>query len=472
MNSPKNTVFHSRIRRVKKHFSNRHYLSPAQFLLIGFLLLILVGTILLSLPISTKSGEPTPFSSALFTATSATCVTGLIVEDTGTYFNTFGQVVILTLIQIGGLGFMTMSVMMSLFIKRKITPRERLLVAQSLGLSSVGGSVKLVKRILIGTFSIEGIGAAILATQFIPIVGVGRGIYYGIFHSVSAFCNAGFDIFDGTGGYGGGFSSMMSFQGNYVVGTTLMLLIIIGGIGFIVWDDIVNFIKTKKRFSVYTKFVLAMSLGVILVGALLLIVCEWNNEATIKNMSVGDKIFQCLFQSVTTRTAGFDMIGNAAMTEPSKLISMLLMFIGGASGSTAGGIKIGTFGIIILTALAVAKGKDSLVIGKRSVPKDTIVRAITVIVIDIAAVIISTMTISLVDGFGIIDSLFESFSGIATVGLTLGITPSLSLVSRFAVTLLMFFGRVGILTITYSFLLKQSKKENLISYPAINMMVG
>ena len=460
------------IQRTRRNLKNRRRLAPTEIILIGFISLILAGTILLSLPVSSADGTFTSLRSSLFTATSATCVTGLIVEDTGTHWNLFGQIVIITLIQIGGLGFMTMAVMMSIFIKRQITPRERLLVAQSLGLSGVGGTVKLVRRILIGTFTIEGIGAAGLATQFIPIFGWAKGIYYGIFHSISAFCNAGFDVLDGTGGYGGNFSSFTTLNDNYIIGTTLMLLVIIGGIGFIVWDDIVNFLKEGKKFSVYSRFVIGVTAVLIIGGTILIALCEWNNPNTIGNMSTTDKLFQCLFQSVTTRTAGIDMINNAAMTESSKLVSMLLMFIGGASGSTAGGIKVGTFGVVIFAVLAFAKGEKELVIKGRRVPHETVIRALTVIGIDLLAVFITTLIITNTSGVGIIDALYEAFSGIATVGLSLSLTPTLSLAGHIAIIMLMFFGRVGILTITYSIMLKQARKNSCITYPEINMMIG
>lgn len=460
------------MRRAKRNLPQNKHLSATQVILIGFILLILLGTLLLMLPISSRDGTPTSLRSSLFTATSATCVTGLIVEDTGTHWSTFGQIVIITLIQIGGLGFMTMAVMMSIFIKRQITPRERLLVAQSLGLTGVGGTVKLVRRILIGTFTVEGIGAVVLATQFVPIFGWVKGIYYGIFHSISSFCNAGFDILDGTAGYGGNFSSMTSLRGNPIITVTLMLLIIIGGIGFIVWDDIVNFIKERKRISVYTRLILSVSVILIFGGALMIAVFEWNNPETIGNMSLADKILQCLFQSVTTRTAGIDMINNGAMTESSKLVSMLLMFIGGASGSTAGGIKVGTFSVVLFAVIAFAKGEKDLVIRHRRVPHETVVRALTVIGIDLLAVLTATFIITGTSGAGVIDALYEAFSGIATVGLSLSLTPTLSLAGHIAVILLMFFGRVGVLTITYSILLKQAKKNSLVTYPEINMMIG
>lgn len=472
MNNDNQQKPHRLIRRAKRNLPTNRHLSATQVILLGFIFLILLGTLLLMLPISSQDGTPTSLRSSLFTATSATCVTGLIVEDTGIHWSIFGQIVIITLIQIGGLGFMTMAVMMSIFIKRQITPRERLLVAQSLGLTGVGGTVKLVRRILIGTFTIEGIGAAILATQFVPIFGFAKGIYYGIFHSISSFCNAGFDFLDGSSGYGGNFSSMTTLNDNPVITITLMLLIIIGGIGFIVWDDIVNFVKNRKRFSIYSSFILAISAVLIIGGAFLLAVFEWNNPETIGNMSLENKILQCLFQSVTTRTAGIDMINNTAMTESSKLISMLLMFVGGASGSTAGGIKVGTFGVVLFAVVAFAKGEKELVIRHRRVPHETVVRALTVIGIDLFAVLAATLIITGTSTAGIIDALYEAFSGIATVGLSLALTPTLSLAGHIAIILLMFFGRVGVLTITYSILLKQARKNSLITYPEINMMIG
>lgn len=460
-------------RRVTKNHGIKRHLSPTQIILFGFIALILVGTLLLSLPIASADGSFTSLKNAMFTATSATCVTGLTVEDTGTHWSLFGQLVIICLIQIGGLGFMTMAVMMSIFIKRHITPRERLLAAQSLGLTGVGGTVRLVRRIVIGTFTVEGIGAAILATQFVPLFGWGKGIYFGIFHSISFFCNAGFDVLDGTNGIGGGFSSFTALSDNYVIGVTIILLVIIGGIGFIVWDDIVNLIRERKKLSVYTKFIMILTLGLIVGGTLLLMLCEWSNPATIGNMSAVDKIFQCLFQSVTTRTAGVDMINNAAMTEPSKLISMLLMFVGGSSGSTAGGIKVGTFGVLLLAVLAFSRGDEELSVMKRKIPHETVSRALTVVGIDLLAVFAATIIITqTTPGVSVIDALYEAFSGIATVGLSLSLTPTLSAAAQVSIIMLMFFGRVGILTITYSIMLRSAKRNSCISYPELNMMIG
>ncbi len=461
------------LRRVKKKIDIKRHLTPTQVILFGFIALILAGMILLMLPVSSADGSFTSPKNALFTATSATCVTGLVVEDTGTHWSIFGQVVILCLIQVGGLGFMTMAVMMSIFIKRQITPRERLLAAQALGLSGVGGTVRLIRRIIIGTFSIEAIGAAVLATQFIPIFGLAKGIYYGIFHAVSFFCNAGFDVLDGTGGYGGDFSSFTSLSQNYIIGITAMILIIIGGIGFIIWDDTVNFFKERKRFSPYSKFVIMLSTGLIFGGTILILVYEWSNPATLGNLSVGDKIFGALFQSVTTRTAGVDMINNGAMTESAKLISMLLMFIGGASGSTAGGIKVGTFGVLLFAVLSFSRGDKEVGVMRRKITGETVSRALTVVGIDLLAVLAATLVITGTNpDVRVLDALYESFSGIATVGLSLGITPTLSGASHFAIIILMFFGRVGILTITYSVLLRRARKNSCISYPELNMMIG
>ncbi len=467
MNAEKKSSHH--IRRVSARIPLKRRLSATQVILIGFILLILIGTLLLTLPISSADGTFTSPRSSMFTAVSATCVTGLVVEDTGTHWSLFGQIVIICMIQVGGLGFMTMAVMMSLFIKRQITPRERMLVAQSLGLTGFGGTVALVKRILIGTFTIEAFGAVILATQFVPIFGWGKGIFFGIFHSISAFCNAGFDLL---GGYGGEFCSFTCFADNYVIGTTLVFLIVIGGIGFVVWDDIVNLITKRQRISVYSRFVLVLSALLVFGGMALIALCEWNNPDTIADLPIGAKLFQCLFQSVTTRTAGIDMINNAAMSESSKLISMLLMLVGGASGSTAGGVKVGTIGVVVCAVLAFTRGENDVVVFRRKLSHETVVRALTVLGIDLTAVFAATLVITQTTNAPLIAALYETFSGIATVGLSLSLTPTLSLAGHIAIMMLMFFGRVGILTITYSILLKQAQKKSCISYPEINMMIG
>ena len=453
--------------RKKLRKSNR---SMTAIIAIGFVLLITVGAVLLMLPISSESREFTDPLTAFFTAVSASCVTGLVVVDTATYWSMFGEIVIIVMIQIGGLGFMTMAVLLSRLIKRNVTPKERMLVAMSYNLNNYDSTMQLVTRILTGTFAIEGLGAAVLATQFIPMFGVWDGIYKSIYHSVSAFCNAGFDLF---GDHSGEFSSLISFSSNPVVGYTIMFLVVFGGIGFVVWSDIVNLATKKKRMSVYSRFVLIVTAILLFGGALLIAVFEWNNPNTIGNMSFGDKIMNSLFQSVSMRTAGFSMIDNAAMGQNSQMVSVALMFIGGASGSTAGGVKVGTVGILIYTVLCVSIGKTEVVIFKRKLSNESFMRAVAVVVVQLFLVIVGTTAVSYSMGSDMMTALYEVTSAGGTVGVSLGVTPSLNVFSKILIMLLMYFGRVGILTVTYAVMVNLSKKNpGGISYPEANMLVG
>ncbi len=437
---------------------------------IGFVVLIAIGTVLLMLPISSKSGEFTDPLTAAFTAVSATCVTGLVVVDTGLYWSFFGQIVIISMIQIGGLGFMTMAVLLSRLVRRRITPKERMLVAMSYNLNSYDSTNQLVKRILVGTFAMEGIGAAILATQFVPIFGWGHGVYKSIFHSISAFCNAGFDLM---GEYGGEFSSFISFNGNYVIGITLMMLIILGGIGFVVWGDMLNFATKKKRLSAYSKFVLVVTSILLFGGALLIGIFEWNNPATIGEMGFGEKIMNCLFQSVSMRTAGFSMINNANLTQNSQLVSIALMFVGGASGSTAGGVKVATVGILFYTVFCVSIGKTEINIFKRRLSTNSFMRAVSIVVLQLFLVVISTMTVAYSMDADIMTVLYEMTSAGGTVGVSLGITPALNVFSKIVVMFMMYFGRVGILSVTCAIMVNLSQKNtSSVSYPDANMLVG
>ena len=437
-------------------------LSATQIIILGFLALILFGGVLLCLPVSSAAGNFTPFADAMFTSVSATCVTGLTVLPSGAYWSLFGKIVIIVLIQIGGLGFMTLAVMLSLFAKRQITPRERVIVAKSLGLSDYGGTVRLVRRILLGTFGIELIGAAILSTQFIPEFGFVKGVWYGIFHSVSSFCNAGFDLLN----------SYEGFRGNLIVGITVMILIVVGGIGFIVWDDIVNLVTKRKKIPVYSRFVIIVTLFLIFSGAALVALFEWNNPETLGNLSVFGKLYQSLFQSVTTRTAGIDFIGNSDMTGSTQLICLFYMLIGGASGSTAGGVKVGSFGVLVLAVINFAKGSDEIVLWKRKIPHETVVRALTAVSINLTAGIFGGIILALHENVGLLAALYETISAISTVGLSLSLTPALSVFSKIIVMLLMFFGRVGILTITYTLMLRGAMKKSCVSYPDVDLMIG
>ena len=452
-------------KRLRK--SNR---SMTAVIAVGFLILITVGALLLMLPISSKSRELTDPLTAFFTAVSACCVTGLVTVDTGTYWSLFGQIVIIVMIQIGGLGFMTMAVLLSRMLKRSITPKERMLVAMSYNLNSYDSTSQLVSRILAGTFAIEGLGAAILATQLVPIFGWWDGIYKSIYHSISAFCNAGFDLF---GGYGGEFSSMIAFNGNYVIGITVMLLVIMGGIGFVVWGDIADLLTKKKRLSAYSKFVLAVSAILLFGGALLIGVFEWNNPETLGNMSMGEKILNCFFQSVSMRTAGFSMVDNAALTQNSQLVSVALMFVGGASGSTAGGVKVATVGILFYTVYCVSVGKTEVNIFKRRLPNESFMRSVAVVVVQLFLVIVGTSLVSYSAELDIMTALYEVTSAGGTVGVSLGVTPNLDSFSKLVVMLMMYFGRVGILSVTYAVSVNLSKKNTGgITYPDANMLVG
>lgn len=436
---------------------------------IGFLLIILTGTILLMLPISSRDRTFTSPLDAGFTAVSATCVTGLVTVDTATHWSIFGQIVIITMIQIGGLGFMSLAVLLSLIIKRAVTPKERMLVAMSYNIDSYDDLNGLLRRIGIGTLCIEGTGALILATRFVPLFGWGDGIYKSIFHSISAFCNAGFDLF---GSYSGQFSSVTAFVNDPIVNITIMLLISVGGIGFVVWNDIVNFIIKRKRLSVYSRFVLIISAILIFGGALIFALLEWNNPKTLGSLPTGSKIMAAFFQSVTLRTAGFNSISQADMTQSSQLLSILLMFIGGASGSTAGGVKVATVGVLIYTVWCAALGKKNTVLFRRTVSTDSFIRAVTVVTVQLFIVIVGIVSISSLSGNGIMAVAYEVASASGTVGITLGITSTLDVASKIILMAIMYLGRVGILTVTYAVMLNLRESRSVISYPEANMLIG
>ena len=440
----------------------------AQLIALGFALLILVGTIILCLPISSSSGRFTSPIDAAFTAVSASCVTGLITVDTATHWNTFGQIVILVMIQIGGIGFMTTAVLLSLIFKKAMTPKDRMLVANSYNLNSYDSISELVKRIIVGTLSIEGAGAALLAIRFIPDFGVAEGIYKSIFHSVSAFCNAGFDII----GTEPDITSLSHYATDPLVNITLALLIILGGIGFLVWSDIINFASKKRKLSIYSRFVIIVTLLLLVSSTLLTAIMEWNNPATIGEFSPPQKILSSFFLATSWRTAGFSMVENGLLNESTQYLGMLLMFIGGASGSTAGGVKVATFGIVIFAVWCVAVGKKKTVMFGRTVSDNAFVRATAVIVVQIIAALLGVILLNVFNDFSMTDILYEVISAVSTVGLTLGITPALSALSKLVIMLLMYFGRVGILTVTYAVMKSQSSKEEHISYPDANMLIG
>lgn len=453
---------------IQKNIKNTKKMSAPLVLVIGFLLIICFGTLLLILPISSADGSFTDPLTAGFTSVSATCVTGLVVTDTATHFSLFGQFVILCLIQIGGLGFMSMSVLISALIRRAITPKEKVLIAQSMGMRESGGTVFFMRRILIATFAFEGMGAALLTLRFAGRFGLLGGLRRGIFVSVSAFCNAGFDPF---GTAQSPYQSLTSFSHDPVVLITVMALIIIGGIGFIVWDDILAAIKRVRRISVYSKIVLLVTGCLIVSGTLLFLLFEWKNPETLGAQSLGNKWLNAAFQSVTLRTAGFNSLDIAAFTEESSFISVIYMLIGGASASTAGGLKVGTVGVLLAAALSAAMGRTRVVIFRRRISKEVVLRALSITLIGIALVVTAGLAIAMIEGAGMLSSIYEAASAYATVGLSIMGTPQSSVLTRLILMVLMYLGRVGLLTVTYAIAMRMNKNSN-IDFPYANLLVG
>lgn len=454
-------------RRALVHYSMRKKkVKPTRAIVLSFVVIILVGTILLMLPISSRDGEITPPLDALFTATSATCVTGLIVYDTYSHWSVFGQGVLLALIQIGGLGFMAVVSVFFFLFNRRIGLRERLLLMQSMNLNEVEGVVSLIRKVLFGTLLFEGCGAVILSACFIPRFGWAGGIWRGIFHSISAFCNAGFDLLGKIEPY----SSLTSYAGNPVVLLTISALIIVGGIGFFVWGDIYRQ-RSFKRLSVYSKLVLIITALLLLSGWVLFLVLEWNNPKTLGNLSFFEKLLNGFFQSVTTRTAGFNAIDQGALTDASKVLSSVLMLIGGSGGSTAGGIKTVTLGVIVLATLSTLRGKRELVIFKRRIDWRQISSATALLVTALVLTLSAAIVLSVLDHVDFLDGFYEVASAYGTVGLTTGITTSLSVVSRLILIVFMFFGRVGLMTFSIAFMYK--RRDDLpMRYPLDSLIIG
>ncbi len=413
--------------------------SQTQIIALGFFLIISLGTVLLMLPVSTRSGLGADFREALFTATSASCVTGLIVQDTYTFWSPFGQGVILTLIQLGGLGFMTIATLFSLLLRRKIGIRERELLSESINSSHIGGIVRLTKKIAIGTFLCELTGAILLAFRFCPDLGLLSGIWASVFTSVSAFCNAGFDLMGRFGAY----SSLMPYAGDILVNVTVMLLITAGGIGFLVWDDVATHKFRFKRYCLHTKIVLTVSLSLIIGGAVLFFLLE--NRANA-NLSWTEKILTSFFDSVTARTAGFNTTDTAALSNSGKLLTMILMFIGGSPGSTAGGIKTTTFAVLMVYAFSYVHKAASFGMFRRRLEDDSLKKASAVFFTNLCLALTATMVICAVQPLPLPDVLFETFSAIGTVGMTTGITRELLPISQFVIIFLMYCGRVGSLS--------------------------
>lgn len=429
---------------------NRYKLNYTQLSAITFIFIIFIGAVLLCMPISSKQGVFTHFIDALFTSASATCVTGLVVYDTFSHYSLFGQIVILSLIQTGGLGFMIIATLFSLMLRKKIGLRQRGLLKESVNTTNIGGVVKLAKHIIIGTVFIELIGATVLAIRFYPEMGFARSIYNGIFHSVSAFCNAGFDLM----GYFASGSSLTRYSGDLTVNLVIILLIIIGGLGFFVLDDI---IKKRFKFSQYklhTKIVILATTVLLVVPTILFYIIEKDN--TMKNMTGVEQIIASLFQAVTPRTAGFNTIDISSLKQGSILLTIILMFIGGSPGSTAGGIKTTTLIVIILSFKASMNHSEDLNIFNRRLEPEIVRRAYSVITTYVFGAIFAIMIICLVQDLSLTDVTFEVVSALSTVGMSTGITQQLNDFSKLVIVIIMFCGRVGSLSVALAFIEKKT----------------
>ena len=448
---------------MKKVFTRKNRLSEVRILALGFAIVILLGGVILSLPISSESRRYTSLVDSIFTATSAVCVTGLVTVDTGTHWNTFGQCIIMILIEIGGLGFMSITTFIAMLLGKKITLRDRLIMQEAMNAFDIQGLVKMLRYVLGLTFVVQFIGALLLSIVFIPEYGLSVGIFYSIFHSISAFCNAGFDLF-------GNFTSLTGFNSNYLVITVISILIVVGGLGFSVLIEILNYKKIRKL-SVHSKIVLCVTTSLIFFGAFAIFLVEYRNNATLGGLNFGEKILNSLFSSITPRTAGFNSISTADMTMGGKLITIILMFIGGSPGSTAGGLKTATFGVLVLTVVSVLRGRSDTEAFGRRFSKETVYKAFTLFAIGMAIVIGVTMILSIVEpDQQFIDLLYEASSAFGTAGLTTGVTQEIGTLSKFVLMFTMYCGRVGPITVFLA-IIKRNKNSG-IRYPEGKILIG
>ncbi len=440
-------------------------LSNTQLIALSFLGVILLGAVLLCLPVSSRSGEWTNFLDACFTATSATCVTGLIVFDTCTYWSLFGQIVIITMIQIGGLGLMTLMASLALFMKRRINLQERRLLLQSSGNLQYGDLSHMLKQILLGTLLFEGVGAILLAIRFCPQMGMVRGIYNAVFHSVSAFCNAGFDLM----GKYQPFSSLTAYVGDPLVSLTISALIIIGGIGFLVWDDMRRNGIHFKRYSLHSKIVLVTTAILVVGGWVSFFLFEQNYA--LQGLSLGEQVLASLFQSVTTRTAGFNTIDQAALSNPGSILTVVLMLIGGSPGSTAGGIKTITVAVALLAVFSIAKNRKDTTAFRRRIDEQQVKQALAILAIYTLLVLVAMTAISVWEPAKSLKSIvYEVASAAATVGLSLDGSSSFLPASRVVLILLMYIGRIGGLSLVL--MLAEKREVAPLERPEEKILIG
>ena len=459
---------------MKKQREHKWALSTTQIIVLGFLTAIIIGGFLLSLPVSSADGHSVPLLDAMFTSTTSVCVTGLVVANTYEQWSRFGQAVILLLIQCGGLGIVTFTTSFMLILGRKVTLRDRLLMQDAYNLNTLTGLVKFTKKVIFGTLIVESIGAVLYMFTFIPEFGWKEGIWISVFNSVSAFCNAGIDII--------GPNSLAPYVTNVSVNLITMALIILGGIGFIVWWDILHMagkVKRKEvpsgaffnRLSLHTKIVLTTTLCLIGIGALLIFILEFNNPETIGGLSFGDKIMASAFESVTARTAGFLTFSQKAMRDSSALVCMILMFIGGSPVGTAGGVKTSTFALVIIATMSAVKGSEHGTAFRRRLHNRTMRKALAVILISFLVVMSATILLSTFCGGELTDVMFETFSAIGTAGLTRDYTASMNSIGKIIIMICMYLGRVGPISMAIIFGFKKNK-YGLAEYPSEDITVG
>ena len=440
-------------------------ITPAQIIILGFLLLIAVGTALLMLPVSTNGSGGATFLDALFTATSATCVTGLVVQDTALYWSWFGQAVILILIQIGGMGVVTMAVAIFIFAGKRISLKQRWVMQESISAPQVGGIVRQTRFILKTALAMETAGAVLLALRFCPGMGA-KGLWYAVFHSISAFCNAGFDLM---GAYSGPCTSLTGWTADWLVNLAIILMIVLGGIGFMSWQDFREHKWRLRAMRMQTKVILSTT-GILLVGGFLYFYFYEFHQPQWRELGAGERFWAALFQTVTPRTAGFNTVDLGEMTPTSQLMTMFLMLVGGSPGSTAGGFKTTTLAVLLLTTAAVFRRRDTAHCFGRRIQDEAVHSATALLVIYLMLALVGGSLICCIDGIPLMGALFESSSAVATVGLSLGYTGGLSTVSRLILILLMYFGRVGGLTVIYAVTVRGTGK--IAQFPQERITVG
>lgn len=432
---------------------------------LGFLGLILLGSVLLTLPVASATGRRVPWFDALFTSTSAVCVTGLVVRDTGTTYSTFGHVVLMFLIESGGLGFMTFATLLFRLMGRGFTMRDRMIMRESLNQDDLGGVVNLVMWVAHSTFVVQIAGAALFSIRLIPIYGVAKGLFFSAFHAVSAFCNAGFDLF-------GGGRSLTGFSGDVLMNLTAIALVVVGGIGFGTVHDIIDK-KNFRRLRLNTKLVLVSYGTLLLAGFVIVLAFEWGNPRTLGPLNPGEKLLAALFQSVTLRTAGFNTIDQAALRDSTKLVGGVLMLIGCAPASTGGGIKVTTFALIVLTVRMVARGESSIVVFRRRIDHTMIQRAVSIAFIAIAVAFVDICALSLIQpGYAFLDLYYECVSAVGTVGISAIGTANLRPLGRLLIIITMYIGRIGPLTMALLFMKRQTRARELVKYPEDRVMLG